>query len=88
MAYGDNMSMMNFAWCHSLNYDCDEPRTSHAIFRMSNDLPTFHTRQMHKHFIERCSRTVTASEATLQHICGALRDLIPFGQLKIREKLY
>ena len=55
MAYGGNVSMMNFAWCHSLNDDCDETRNSHAIFRMSNDLPTFHTHQMHKHFIERYS---------------------------------
>ena len=53
------MSAMNFAW--------RLPLMKPKIFQVSNDLPMCHTWQIHKDFMEKYSRTVTASKSALRH---------------------
>ena len=68
LTYGGNMSTMNFAWRFPLNGNFDETRNLPTILQVSNDLPTFHKREMHKDFIKKYSRTVTTSKSTLRNI--------------------
>ena len=68
MTYAGNMATMEFARRLPWNGDFDETRNLRTILQVSNNLPTFHTRQMRKDFIEKYSRTLTASKSTLRNI--------------------
>ena len=81
MTHSGNMGMMNITWRLHQNGDFDETWNSSAILRASNDLPMFHTQQMHKDFIEKYSRTLTLSISALQHFYQDLmRDSTAAGK--------
>ena len=52
MAHDSNMGKMNFAWRLSLKSHFDKIGNFRAILQVSNDLPTFPTKQLHNDFIE------------------------------------
>ena len=70
MLYGSNFGTINFAWKLPENETVNDYESSHAkaIHTVTQQLPAFHSWEMHKDFIDKYRNATTASPSVLHFL--------------------
>ena len=92
MPYGSNFGTVSFLW-KLPEYDVENDESSHcrATLTVTDQLPTFHSRQMQKDFTEKYKNSVKSSTSMLQvmyqDLTGDSSAAVSTAQQKKREDI-
>ena len=67
-AYGGNLGTMSFVWKLPEQEEIDETKEVRLVLKISDTLPTYHSRQMRKDFLDRYSKMAKTPPSILKSI--------------------